>query len=63
GISLSEIKKQMKNNIQFRLLSLEQYLKVYNTSAKDGYRVNVRKKKDDDKIAFIKKRLYDKGTE
>lgn len=32
-------------------------LKVYRASAKDGYRITVREKKDNDKIAFIEKRL------
>lgn len=38
--------------------SLGQYLKVYTASAKDGYRVNVRNKKDLDKIAFIREQLH-----
>jgi len=60
GIKLSEIKLQKKDDIQFRLLSLEQYLKIYKTSAKDGYRVNIRKKKDNEKIAFIENQLKNK---
>lgn len=32
-------------------------LKFYTSSSKDGYRMNVRKKKDGDKIAFIQKHL------
>jgi len=38
-------------------LSLEQYLAVYKQSSKDGYRVNVRQKKDADKIRFIESKL------
>lgn len=57
GISLGEIEIHHRENLPFRLLSLEQYLKVYVASAKDGYRINVRKKKDSDKIAFIEKHL------
>ena len=57
GISLSEIKEHNKDGIRFRVLSLEQYLKVYVASAKDGYRITVRKKKDGEKIAFIQKHL------
>ena len=60
GISLSEIEIHHKEGIHFGLLSLEQYLKVYLASAKDGYRVNVRQKKDSDKIAFIEKHLENK---
>ncbi len=57
GIGLSDIEQQYNNGIKFKVLSLEQYLKVYRESAKDGYRINVREKKDHDKIAFIKKHL------
>lgn len=60
GIKLSEIKQQNKGDIQFKLLSLEQYLKVYQASAKDGYRINVRKKKDNEKTAFIESCLKSK---
>ena len=56
-INLSEIEQQNNDGIWLKLLSLEQYLKVYSVSAKDGYRINVRKKKDNDKIAFIENRL------
>ena len=57
GIELSDIEQRCSNGIKFKLLSLEQYLKVYRASAKDGYRVTVREKKDNDKIAFIEKQL------
>ena len=57
GINLSDIKQQRKDDIPFYLLTLEQYLKVYTASAKDGYRVNVRKKKDNEKIEFIGNQL------
>jgi phosphoribosylanthranilate isomerase len=57
GIGLSDIEQRYSNGIKFKLLSLEQYLKVYRASAKDGYRVTVREKKDNDKIAFIEKQL------
>lgn len=57
GICDCEIETFRAENISFRLLSLEQYLKVYCASAKDGYRVNVRNKKDAEKIEFIQKRL------
>jgi hypothetical protein len=56
-ICLSDIEQRNYNEIKFKLLSLEQYLTVYRASAKDGYRVTVRKKKDNDKIAFIENRL------
>lgn len=57
GIELLEIKEICYNGINFRVLTLEQYLKVYYASSKDGYRINVRKKKDNDKITFIEKQL------
>ena len=57
GISESEIEVKTKDNISFRLLSLEQYLTVYKKSSKDGYRVNVRNKKDNEKIKFIEEKL------
>ena len=45
------------DGVRFLLLSLEQYLLVYQKSSKDGYRVNVRQKKDADKIRFIESKL------
>lgn len=57
GIELSDIEQRCSDGIKFKLLSLEQYLKVYRASAKDGYRITVREKKDNDKIAFIEKQL------
>ena len=56
-IELSDIEQQYHNGIKFKVLSLEQYLKVYRASAKDGYRITVREKKDNDKIAFIQEHL------
>jgi len=57
GINPSEIVLHNKDGIYFKLLSLEQYLKVYRASSKDGYRIHVREKKDKDKILFIEKCL------
>lgn len=37
--------------------SPEQYRNVYTASAKDGYRVTVRQKKDSDKLAIIESYL------
>lgn len=58
GICISEIATLNTGDFCFKLLSLPQYLKVYDASSKDGYRVNVREKKDADKIAFIKSQLH-----
>ena len=60
-INLSDIERKKDFGAQFKLLSLEQYLKVYTSSSKDGYRINVRKKKDADKISFIQKYLNKRG--
>ncbi|MBE6895251.1 MAG: hypothetical protein E7483_06615 [Ruminococcaceae bacterium] len=57
-IHLDEISRYCQNGLDFKVLSLEQYLKVYSASIKDGYRVNFRKKKDNEKIDFIKKLLH-----
>lgn len=57
GISESDIAIFEANHIQFRLLTLEQYLKVYTASSKDGYRMNVKEKKDQEKIDLIYSQL------
>lgn len=60
-IELSDIEQLCSDGIKIKVLSLKQYLKVYRASAKDGYRITVREKKDNDKIAFIEKRLKTKN--
>ena len=57
GINTETIEMHKIDGVRFMLLSLEQYLAVYRQSSKDGYRVNVRQKKDADKIRFIKSKL------
>ena len=57
GISIEDIELHETDGVRFLLLSLEQYLAVYKQSSKDGYRVNVRQKKDADKIKFIESKL------
>lgn len=57
GISVSDMAQQCHNGARFRVLSLEQYQKVYCASAKDGYRITVRKKKDNEKLLFIEQKL------
>ena len=57
GIRTKDIEMCEADGVRFLLLSLEQYLAVYKQSSKDGYRVNVRQKKDADKIRFIKSKL------
>ena len=57
GIRMKDIEMHEADGVRFLLLSLEQYLAVYKQSSKDGYRVNVRQKKDADKIRFIESKL------
>ena len=57
GINTEDIEMHEADGVRFLLLSLEQYLAVYQKSSKDGYRVNVRLKKDADKIRFIESKL------
>ena len=57
GINTEDIEIHEVDGVHFLLLSLEQYLAVYRQSSKDGYRVNVRQKKDADKIRFIESKL------
>ena len=57
GIRMKDIEMREADGVRFWLLSLEQYLAVYKKSSKDGYRVNVRQKKDADKIRFIESKL------
>ena len=57
GINTEAIERHETDGVRFLLLSLEQYLVVYQKSSKDGYRVNVRQKKDADKIRFIESKL------
>ena len=57
GINTKDIEIHEVDGVRFLLLSLEQYLSVYKQSSKDGYRVNVRQKKDADKIRFIESKL------
>ena len=57
GINTEDIEVHEADGVRFLLLSLEQYLAVYKKSSKDGYRVNVRQKKDADKIRFIESKM------
>ena len=57
GINTEDIEMREADGVCFLLLSLEQYLAVYQKSSKDGYRMNVRQKKDADKIRFIESKL------
>ena len=57
GIRMKDIEMREADGVSYLMLSLEQYLAVYKKSSKDGYRVNVRQKKDADKIRLIESKL------
>ena len=60
GIDICDIEIRNISGTKFMLLSLEQYLKVYQKSSQDGYRVNVKEKQDNKKIEFIRNHLNTK---
>lgn len=53
-VDICDIEIRNVSGTKFMLLSLEQYLKVYQKSSQDGYRMNVKEKQDNQKIEFIK---------
>ena len=57
GINLTKIPIIEEIGIRYYLLSLEDYLKVYTASSKDGYRKNIKNKKDQQKVELIIKAL------
>ena len=56
-IDIGDVEIHNASGIKFMLLSLEQYLKVYQKSSQDGYRMNVKEKQDNQKIEFIKNHI------
>lgn len=57
GVDLTEIPVIEESGVRYSLLSLQDYLKVYTASSKDGYRKNVKHKQDEQKIQLIRKAL------
>ena len=55
NIDINDINRYEINDTKHLLLSLEQYLSVYKKSSLDGYRMNKKEKKDNEKIKFIEK--------
>ena len=53
GICAEDIAEYGEGSVRYKRLSLRQYLSVYQASAKDGYRIEVREKKDQEKIDLI----------
>ncbi len=56
-IDVCDIEIRNISGTKFMLLSLEQYLKVYQKSSQDGYRMNIKEKQDNQKIVFIKQKM------
>ncbi len=56
-VDISSISLIEENGIRFYLLELDDYLKVYRASSKDGYRKNVKNKQDQKKIELIEKEI------
>lgn len=52
-VDISDIPIENENGIKYYLLNLEDYLKVYTASSKDGYRKNIKNKQDNQKIDLI----------
>ena len=57
GIDITKIPVTEEAGVCYHLLDLEDYLKVYTASSKDGYRKNIKNKQDEQKIEFINKVL------
>ena len=57
GVDLSRILVVEETGIRYYLLNLQDYLKVYIASSKDGYRKNTKNKKDEEKIELINKAI------
>ena len=57
GIDIAKIPIIEESGIYYYLLDLQDYLKVYTASSKDGYRKNIKNKKDEEKIKLINKAL------
>lgn len=57
GISLTRIPVIEETGVHYYLLDLQDYLKVYTASSKDGYRKNTKNKNDEYKIELIKRAL------
>ena len=62
GIDLTRISVIEEAGVHYYLLSLEDYLKVYMASSKDGYRKNVKNNRDEQKIGLINEALGKKES-
>ena len=57
GVDVAHIPVVEEAGVRYYLLGLEDYLKVYTASSKDGYRKNTKNKNDEAKIELIKEAL------
>lgn len=56
-INISLLPEKNSDGASYYLLTLEDYLKVYTASSKDGYRITRKNKQDNEKINMIKQAL------
>ena len=61
GVNVTNIPIIEESGVRYSLLSLEDYLRVYEASSKDGYRKNRKNKNDQQKIGLIRKALANNG--
>ena len=57
GVDVGKIPVVEEAGVRYYLLDLQDYLKVYTESAKDGYRKDKKHKEDGEKVELIKKAL------
>lgn len=60
-VDYKNLKKIEKQNVYYKVLNLEDFLKVYKKSSMDSYRKNKNNAKDQDKILLIEKILIQKN--
>ena len=57
GVDVGKISVVEETGVRYYLLDLQDYLKVYTESAKDGYRKDRKHKEDGEKVELIKQAL------
>ena len=57
GVELKELEIYQDRGVNFHLLNIPQYIKVYEASSKDSYRADQNNHKDSRKIDFLKNRM------
>ena len=57
NVDITRIPVVDEDNVRYYLLGLEDYLKVYTASSKDGYRRDTKNKNDMEKIELIRRAL------